>query len=176
MRQMIISVSLACVLAVGFANPATAQKKDCKALLKAVATAQGEYDKASAAFKKADTTLKQAEAALENVQRRIDTNTKAQKTVKDGLDEVDRLQKACASPDLGALEDCAKLPARRKALEDRLSVLKAERKGLDVDLKAHQDRVEAFESDLAGARATAEKAKAALDKAKADAEGCKIGQ
>jgi chromosome segregation ATPase len=173
MQRMIICVSLVCVVAVSFAVRATAQKKDCKALLKAVDTAQAEYNKASAEFKTADVALKKAEAALERVEGRIDSNTKAQKTTRNELDEVNRLLKECASPDLSPQQDCAKLPGRKRALEDRLSTLQTERKGLDVERKAHQDRVEASENDLADARAAAEKAKAALDKAKAEAAGCK---
>jgi chromosome segregation ATPase len=173
MQRMIIRVSLASVVAVSFAVPATAQKKDCKALLKAVSTAQAEYNEASAAFNQADVTLKQAEAALERVEKRIDSNTEAQKTTRDELDEVNRLLKMCADPNLAPLQSCDKLPGRKKALEDRLSLLQTERKGLDVERKAHEDRVEACETDLADARAAAENAKAALDKAKAEAAGCK---
>jgi chromosome segregation ATPase len=158
--------------------PAIAQQKSkCAELLKAVAEAQGEYNRAAAAWKRATIELGQAETSVKNINAKLKANfsklTKAEAALDAARDDQAECEKA-EKDNLAPLHiDCSKVPGRVQKAEKDVADAKATEAKLEADLKNAEAEVEAREEANAAAHAAERQAWAKLEAAKKAAAGCR---
>lgn len=176
-RPWLLAGAMLSVLALLLPAAARPQNNNCDALMKALAVAQGDYNRAVAAWRQAGTRLSQAEAKVKNINselKRLDnTLIRLEAALDQAMDDKADCDKAERDGSLAPLHDCAGVPARVAKARKDLADAQATHEKLLADLAKAEAEVEQREDENASAHAAERQAWGVLEDAKRAAAGCK---
>lgn len=179
MYRLVVTLCLALVTALA-GSPATAEpsKSECEGLMKALAEAQGAYNRALTAWKQATVKTIQAEAAVAEIDGKLKKNDRLiiAKTSELAAAEADQAacEAAAGGGPLAPLVDCSKVPGRISKAKKEIADLEAANEALEEERASRQQVVAQREEEQAAAHAAERQAWAALEAAKKAAAGCHL--
>lgn len=158
----------------GFADPS-----NCKDLLKALAVAQTDYNKAVGAWRQATVRASQADWALSLIKGRLEANDKKQAIAEQEFASAQADLVTCQNAEendngsLAPLIDCKAVPGRISKAKNDIAACELQRKKLVGELEAAQEKLEQKEDEAAAAHAVERATWGKLEEAKAAASECK---